>query len=130
MIVDTSAFIAILFEEPERPAFVKLMLEAKSVKVAAPNWFETCIVRDSRAKADPRVTTNRLLAELGVDIVPFDAGMAELARDAYRRYGRGNHPARLNFGDCMAYALAKSTAQPLLFKGQDFTRTDITPALT
>jgi ribonuclease VapC len=105
MVIDSSALIAVLQDEPERPEF------------------------NRRIAADPvRLMSAANYLEAAVRIVPVTAAQAELARAAYRRFGRGNHPARLNFGDCFAYALARETGEALLFKGEDFSRTDVTTA--
>lgn len=129
MIVDTSALVAILQREPERDLMLAAMAQAERRLIAAPNWLEMCLVIDGRANPAAQAAADTIRTDFELDVIAFDASMAEVAREAYRRYGRGNHPAKLNFGDCMAYALAKSTAEPLLFKGQDFTQTDIAPAL-
>lgn len=129
MIVDTSALVAILFEEPEQDAFTTILSVTDDLRMTAPNWLELFLVLDGRTDGSAARKAEALRTKLEIRVVPFDADLALIARDAYRRYGRGNHPARLNFGDCMAYALAKSTDEALLFKGQDFTQTDVTPAL-
>ena len=87
------------------------------------------MVADGRAKPEIMLAFEAVMAEFDIEIVPFDAEQAKLARTANLRFGRGRHQARLNYGDCMAYALAKQTDEPLLFIGNDFTHTDITPAL-
>ena len=129
MIVDTSALVAILLKEPDHPAILQALLDAPSRRVGAPNWLELRVVLDARLTPGANAAASQLLGGFEIEVVPFDATMAELARGAYRRYGRGRHPAKLNFGDCMAYALARATDEPLLFKGNDFSQTDITPAL-
>ena len=96
--------------------------------MSAANWLEAAIIIDDRLGEDGAGGLKLFLVEAAVEIVPVTASQAELARAAYRRFGRGNHPAKLNFGDCFAYALAKERGEPLLFKGDDFVRTDIAAA--
>ncbi len=133
MTVDTSALLAILFKEPDWEVLFNALNGAPMRIMAAPNWLEACLVFDNRDGRDSEYAFKRLdltVAAMRVDIVPFDARMAEVARFAHRQYGRGrDHPARLNFGDCIAYALSKVTGEPLLFKGSDFAHTDIVAAL-
>ena len=129
MIVDTSALIAVLFKEPDWRLYFDTILASPTRSMAAPNWLEACLVFDNR---DNQYVTRRLeqvVQKMGIRIVPFDETMAEVARFAHRRYGRRNHLAKLNFGDCIAYAASKVTGEPLLFKGNDFPQTDITPLL-
>ena len=123
--IDSSALIAILQDEPERPVFVRKLAQDPVRLISAANWLETAIVIDDRFGEAGARDLKLLLIEAAVEIVPVTAAQAELARAAYRRFGRGNHPARLNFGDCFAYALARETGEPLLFKGNDFGQTDI-----
>jgi ribonuclease VapC len=130
MIIDTSAIVAVLFEEPEMPAFAQAMEDAVDCRMSAANFLETAIVIDGWR--DPVVSRrlDDLIDAVGIAIEPFDEAQARLARAAYRDFGKGSgHPARLNFGDCFAYALARQRGEPLLFKGDDFTHTDITSAL-
>ena len=133
MTVDTSALLAILLKEPDWETFFNALNEAPLRVMAAPNWLEACLVFDNRIDRGNQYAHQRLdttVAAMGVEIVPFDGGMAEIARFAHHRYGRGSkHGAKLNFGDCIAYAVAKARREPLLFKGGDFSKTDITPAL-
>lgn len=127
MIVDTSALIAVLFAEEEAAEFADLMAEHPS-RVSAANWVEASMVADGkRVAAGERL--DRLVAELGVAIEPVTETHARAARIAFRRYGRGSgSPARLSFGDCFAYALSATSGEPLLFKGVDFTHTDVLSA--
>jgi ribonuclease VapC len=130
MIIDTSAMVAVLFDEPEMPAFARAMEDAVDCRMSAANFLEAAIVIDGWR--DPVVSRrlDDLVNAVGIAIEPFDEVQAQLARAAYRDFGKGSgHPARLNFGDCFAYALARLRAEPLLFKGNDFRHTDITPAL-
>jgi len=128
MVIDTSALIAILGGEPERYAFIE-RIDADPVRLlTAANYLEAAIIIDDRFGAEGDRDLRRFLSEAGFEIEPVTVSHAEIAREAYRRFGRGNHPARLNYGDCFAYALARATGEPLLFKGQDFAQTDIVPA--
>jgi ribonuclease VapC len=129
VIVDTSAVVAILYLEPEAPVFRRAFERAATRRMSAANFVEAAIVVD-RAR-DP-VASRRfddLVREANLEIAPVTAEQARIAREAYRDFGRGSgHPAALNFGDCFAYALAKATGEPLLFKGDDFTHTDVRSA--
>jgi ribonuclease VapC len=125
MVIDTSAFIAILRDEPEAVAF-RLSVVTSSVRLAsAMTKLEAGIVVAGRRGQPGLVELDRLFAELAVTFVPFDEHQADIARDAFARYGKGRHSAGLNFGDCAAYALAMAEAEPLLFKGTDFGATDV-----
>ena len=131
MIVDTSAIIAILRDEPEAPSCAKAIAEAETCRISAVNYVEAAVVID--ATRDP-IASRRFddlfqAADLVVDSVT--EAQARIAREAYRDFGKGSgHPAGLNFGDCFAYALAKVAREPLLFKDSDFRHTDVSPALT
>ncbi len=129
MIVDTSAVIAILKGEADAPAIAECLAAAERSAISAANWMEAAIVADGRATPDDGRDFDMFFETFGIDVVPVTLDVAREARDAWRRFGRGNHPAKLNFGDCFAYALARSRGEPLLFKGDDFARTDIEPAL-
>ena len=130
MIIDTSALLAILRAEPDAALYAQAIERARSRRVSAAGFLEAAMVID--ASRDP-VASRRfddLLKEAQVTIEPVTEGQARVAREAYRDFGKGSrHRARLNFGDCFAYALAKDLGEPLLFKGADFTHTDVTPAL-
>ncbi len=128
MIVDTSAIIAILIGEPDQDVLTRILALAPSRQMSAGSWVELEVVLSRRRDRSLRPRLDALLKLFPIDIAPVTAEQAEIGAVAYRTYGKGNHPARLNFGDCFAYALAKSTGQPLLFKGDDFIHTDITPA--
>ncbi len=128
MIVDTSAIIAILIGEPDQDALTRLLALAPSRHMSAGSWVELEVVLSRRRDRSLRPRLDALLNLFPIDIASVTAEQAEMGAVAYRTYGKGNHPARLNFGDCFAYALAKSTGHPLLFKGDDFIHTDITPA--
>jgi ribonuclease VapC len=129
VIVDTSALIAILYDEPEAVACLKAIYAAHSRRISAASFLEAGIIIDSARSPVPSRRLDDLLRQAGVTIEPVTEEQARIARAAYRDYGRGSgHPARLNFGDCFAYALARATGEPLLFKGDDFAHTDITAA--
>jgi len=129
MIVDASALIAILRDEPDAMSYAQAIAEAATRRISAASYVETAAVID--ASRDP-IASRRLddlLREARFVIEPVTEAQARIAREAYRDFGRGSgHPALLNFGDCFAYALAKAMNEPLLFKGDDFTHTDLTPA--
>ncbi|MGH3931567.1 MAG: type II toxin-antitoxin system VapC family toxin [Pseudonocardiaceae bacterium] len=130
MIVDTSALIAILRDEPEAEAFALALASAQAPRISAANYLETAIVID--VSRDPIASrhVDDLCTRARLGIEPVTADQAAIARAAYRDFGKGSgHPAQLNFGDCFAYALAKSADEPLLFKGEDFSNTDLTPAV-
>ncbi len=126
MIVDASAFIAILKNEPDQMAFVQAMHEADQVIASTTTLLEASIV----AEGPGRRRLDELFEGFLTRFVAFDEEQARIARDAYLAYGKGSGSrAKLNFGDCMSYALAKVRDEPLLFKGDDFGHTDITPAI-
>src|SRR5690348_13546765 len=129
MIVDTSALIAILFKEPEAMAFAAALARADSIAIAAPTLVEATTVSEGRVGPAMREALDDLLGVIQPEIVPFTAELARIAQEGWRRFGKGRHPAGLNLGDCFAYALARQRGEALLFKGQDFSQTDITPAL-
>ena len=130
MIVDTSALIAVLRDEADAMAYARAIADAAIRRISAATFVETAAVID--ASRDP-IASRRfddLLREAQFEIEPVTEAQARIAREAYRDFGRGSgHRARLNFGDCFAYALAKAMNEPLLSKGDDFTRTDLTSAL-
>ena len=130
MIIDTSAIIAILRQEPEALAFAGAIDEAVSRRVCAVSYVEAAAVID--ASRDP-IASRRFddfFREANLMVEPVSESQARIAREAYRDFGKGSgHPAGLNLGDCFAYALAKSKGEPILFKGADFSRTDLTSAL-
>jgi ribonuclease VapC len=125
MVLDTSAIAAILFDEPERAHFDKL-IDAEDVRlVSAVTRVEATFVVEGRKREPGRIRLERFLTLTQATIEPVTIEQADLACEAFRRFGKGRHPAALNIGDCFAYALAKATGEPLLFKGEDFARTDI-----
>ncbi len=125
MVVDSSALVAILLHEPERKHFLDKLGEAESRLISAATLLEVSIVTRSLLGESSFRQLDHLLAYLGVQVVPFDSEQVLIARNAFLRFGKGRHPARLNFGDCFSYALAKQTHRPLLCKGNDFPQTDI-----
>ncbi|HEY8054626.1 MAG TPA: type II toxin-antitoxin system VapC family toxin [Terriglobales bacterium] len=126
MMLDSSAVIAIVLREPEARALVSAIDRAPVRIMSAVNWVEAMVVAESRrgAAEDVRLA----LAEFDVKLVAFDEKQALYAYQGWLRFGKGRHPAALNFGDCCAYAAAVTSGEPLLFKGDDFPRTDVTPA--
>lgn len=130
MIVDSSALVAILREEPDwKTLRSKIVYSEKLPRMTSPNYVETAVVIDGSRNPATSRKLDDLLEELEIEVVAFTPQQARVAREAYRDFGKGSgHPARLNFGDCMAYALARSERAPLLFVGNDFTHTDIEAA--
>ncbi len=129
MVVDSSALMAILRGEPEEPAFRQAIRTAANRLMAAPTRVESAMVALGRGGEPGLEQMQALIERLDLEVVPFTHDQATLAIDAFRRFGKGRHPAGLNFGDCFSYALAKATGEPLLFKGDDFSRTDVKPAV-
>jgi ribonuclease VapC len=128
--IDTSALIAIFRAEAEAEAFLKAIVAAPARVISALSVLETSMVMTGGARDGAAFEPlDDFLLEAGIVSVPLDAAQARLAREAFLRFGKGRHPAALNLGDCAAYALAKAKDAPLLFKGNDFIRTDITPAI-
>jgi ribonuclease VapC len=129
VIIDTSAIIAVLRDERDAVSFARAIADATTRRISAVNFVESAVVID--ASRDP-IATRRFddfMKEASISIEPVTAEQAQIARAAYRDFGKGSgHPARLNFGDCFAYALAKDHSAPLLFKGKDFSQTDIAVA--
>ena len=125
MVLDTSALLAILFDEPERRSFTEAIEAAERRLLSAASLVEASMILESRQGAEGVRALDRLLSAAGIDIVPVDAAQAYGAREAFRAYGKGRHAAGLNFGDCFAYALAKTSGDALLFKGDDFSQTDL-----
>lgn len=123
MVIDSSALIAILFDEPERLELESLINSDPLRLISAVTKLEAGMVMvRQRGSAEP---LDRLLATISARIIPFDDHQADIAREAFTRYGKGRHEAGLNFGDCAAYALAVAEGEPLLFKGRDFSATDV-----
>ena len=125
MVIDTSALIAILQDEPERRSF-NLAIEAAEIRLlSSASLVEASLVIETRFGPDGVRDLDLFLAKAGVSIESVDADQAYIARQAFRHYGKGRHPAGLNFGGCFTYALARSSGEPLLFKGYDFSQTDL-----
>lgn len=127
MVLDPSALIAILQDEPERRRFLEVIAAAASVSMSTASLVEVSIVLESRFGAEALVHLDRFLERAGVEFVPVDLEQAREARDAFSRFGKGRHVAGLNYGDCFAYALARTRGERLLYKGNDFTHTDVEP---
>ncbi len=123
MIVDSSAIIAMLLEEEDAPGFHALLANSQKAAISTGNVLELHIV--AKTRMIPSEAMDTVLARYGVEIVPFSYIQLRLAIEAHNKYGKGRHPAGLNFGDCFAYALAKERDMPLLCKGEDFRKTDI-----
>ncbi len=129
MVIDSSALVAVLLCEPEADVFTAAILAAPSRLIGAPSYLETTMVLMGRLGPAARNAVGRLVGGVGAEVVPFTLDQAQQAAEAFLRYGKGRHPAGLNFGDCCSYALAAESGLPLLFKGNDFGRTDVRPAL-
>ena len=125
MVIDTSAVVAIFFGEPERQAFLDAITASGNRLVSAASVLEAGIVIESRQGEAAGREFDLFVVRANLEIVPVDADQADIARSAWRKYGKGHHPAALNFGDCFAYALAKTSGEPILAKGGDFALTDI-----
>lgn len=125
MVLDTSALLAILFQEPGHRAYSEAIDAAERRLMSAANFVEASMILESRHGADGVRALDRLLSVANVEIVPVDKAHALVAREAFRAFGKGRHRASLNFGDCFAYALAMLSAEPLLYKGEDFAATDV-----
>ncbi|HEX4965984.1 MAG TPA: type II toxin-antitoxin system VapC family toxin [Thermoanaerobaculia bacterium] len=128
MVIDTSALLAILLGEPEAEHFVRSIAADPKCLVSALSALEAAIVIHSRKGPFGVRELDLLLHAAKATIVSFDADQSLLARSAYEKFGKGHHPAALNLGDCCSYALARSSGEPLLFKGNDFSQTDVAQA--
>lgn len=128
MVIDSSAIVAILFDEPERSALTAAIEDDHRRLISAAIVLESALIVEARRGEAAGRELDLLLHRASVNVVPVDAEQAELARTAWRRFGKGRHPAALNYGDCFSYALSAATGEPLLFKGNDFTQTDVVPA--
>jgi ribonuclease VapC len=130
VIIDTSAVIAILRAEPEAATYAAALEDAVDRRMSAATYVEAAAVIDSGRDPVASRRFDELMVVAEITVIPVTVGQARIAREAYRDFGRGSgHPAKLDFGDCFAYALAKEYREPLLFKGDDFTRTDVVSAL-
>ncbi|MCY3841518.1 MAG: type II toxin-antitoxin system VapC family toxin [Gammaproteobacteria bacterium] len=129
MIVDSSALLAILFREPDAARFEQVIATSPECRMSVANALEASIVVEGRGGVAAGDELDAFFETSGIELAPVAAEHFVAARLALRRFGKGNHPAGLNFGDCFAYALAEASDEPLLFKGDDFERTDILSAL-
>ena len=129
MILDTSALAAIFFGEPEASLYTQLIHDADRCLISAGNFLELAMVVEGQLGPDAGRQCDAFFRRAGITIEPFTVEQAHLARQAFHDFGKGRHPAGLNFGDCFAYVLAKVTGEPLLFKGEGFRKTDIVSAL-
>jgi len=125
MVIDTSAVLAILLGEEDAGRYVQIIAASQQNAMSAANWLEAAIVIDCRGDAVASREFDRFFRTSGIAVEPVTPEHAAIARQAYREFGKGRHPAGLNLGDTFAYALAKSLDEPLLFKGNDFSQTDI-----
>jgi ribonuclease VapC len=129
MIVDSSALLALFFREAAADRIEEALMSAEVVGLGAPTLTETAIVLASKLGEESRSLLAILVDNLDLTVIPFTAAHGREARDAFLRFGRGRHPAALNFGDCLTYAVAKLADQPLLFVGEDFRQTDLAAVL-
>jgi len=125
VIVDTSAVLAVLFDEADAGRFGHALAQAESCRMSAANFLEAALVAEGRGETAAGDDLDLLLETAGVELVAVTEDQARAARRAWRRYGKGRHAAALNFGDCFAYALSQSSGEPLLYKGADFAATDV-----
>jgi len=125
MVIDTSALLAILQDEPERRRFNEAIELADSRRISAATFVEVSIVIDSRLGAEGLRDLDRFIERAEIEVTPVDVEQARAAREAFTRFGKGRHAAGLNFGDCFSYALSRVLGEPLLYKGEDFIRTDV-----
>jgi len=129
MILDSSPLVAILAKESDCELYIQAIRRAPRCRISAGNFIELSIVIESQFGVEVARQCDALFRRIGIVIEPVTVEQAHLARQAFHDFGKGHHAAELNFGDCFAYALAKITGEPLLFKGEDFRKTDIVPAL-
>ena len=125
MVIDTSALVALLQDEPERGAFNEAIEAADRRSMSVVSFVEASMILETRFGPDGVRALDLVIAKADIELVPVDAEQAHAARTAFRAYGKRRHPAGLNFGDCFAYALARTLGEPLLFKGSDFSLTDV-----
>jgi ribonuclease VapC len=129
MILDTSALVAIIRNEPERRIFLERLSNTPATAMSAVTWMEARMVVVGRMGEPGLIVLRKLVSEARIEVVAVSSELSDVAFAAFRRFGKGRDPAALNFGDCFAYALARHRNEPLLFKGDDFARTDIIPAV-
>jgi ribonuclease VapC len=125
MVIDTSALLAVIFDESEAETFAELLATSETTLLSAVSWLEAGIVVEAKKGKDAARDYQSFLAAARVKIVEFTPDHGRIALEAWRDYGKGNHKAGLNLGDCCAYALSKVSGRPLLFKGRDFSQTDV-----
>lgn len=125
MVIDTSALLAILLDEPERLVFTVAINQADARRLSVASFVEASMVLEARIGPESAGDLDDFLTHASIDVEPATVLQGRLAARAFARFGKGRHPARLNFGDCFAYALAKEVDEPLLFKGDDFAKTDV-----
>ena len=130
MILDTSSLMAIIAEETDSELYIQAISRASHCRISAGNFLELSIVIEGQFGSDVLRQCDALFRRVGIVIEPVTVEHIHVARQAFHDFGKGRHPAGLNFGDCFAYALAKATGEPLLFKGADFGKTDIVSALS
>jgi len=128
VVVDSSVLIAILLAEPEAEDYAKRLIDTDDIYISAVSIVESSMVIEYKKGEQGAMQYDELLKIIVPTIVAFDSEQAKLARAAWRQYGKGRHPAKLNFGDCCSYAVAKYLNKPLLFKGDDFSKTDLIQA--
>jgi ribonuclease VapC len=129
IVIDSSALVAILRDEPERRSFIDTIVDLGDPRLSAATYVEASMVMELRLGDRGGREIDVLIEDVGIVIVPVDHAQAKIAREAFRRFGKGRHRASLNLGDCFVYALAATLDAPVLFKGNDFALTDIKPAL-
>ncbi len=125
MIVDSSALLAVILNEPDEPIYATAMVDASSLHISVANWVEAAIVVDRHQDHGAAARFDALVTALRIEVQPVTPEIARLARQAHGRFGRGHHRAGLNYGDCFSYALARHRREKLLCKGNDFIHTDI-----
>jgi ribonuclease VapC len=129
VVLDTSALLSVLLDEPSAPRILEAIVDAAALHISAANWLELAMIVEEKGGRLASLRLDEFFRAAGIEIMPVSVEQATAARTAWRYFGRHKHSARLDFGDCFAYALAKSTGEKLLFTGEDFARTDIEPAL-
>jgi ribonuclease VapC len=128
MIIDTSAIIAILFDEDDAKIYAKAITEADSCRMSAATFVETAVVVEAQTRNNGGRQLDAFIRRAGIAIEPVTEEQAHIARQAFIDFGKGRHPAGLNYGDCFSYALSRAAREPLLYKGKDFAKTDLTAA--
>ncbi len=129
MIVDTSAILCVLLDEADAPRVLAAIVDAPAPRISAANWLEVAMIVEEHGGRLASLQLDEFFRTAGIAVAPVTAEQAQAARSAWRHFGRHRHSARLDFGDCFAYALAKTEGEALLYTGEDFARTDIEPAL-